>query len=132
MATTASAAPPQPLIRRELAGPTYFYELTQVGNNGLTMHVSEDVHDVAVFLTPQQIVEMRADLAMALLRITPPVAAPNVRSEAGRHVAELVRRAFMALVELDKVSGAEVDELYRAVVAHVRSARPYVLREVGQ
>lgn len=127
-------AEPQPL-RRELSAH-HSYELTLVPATGATLHLFESLgtrsesHDAAAFLTPQQIVELRADLA-SLLIVLQPIAMPKLRSEAGRSAAEMLRRSLIALVELEKVSGHEVEELYRALVAHIRSAKPYALQAVA-
>ena len=47
--------------------------------------------------------------------------------------AQLQRSLAMTLAlvaEHDRVSPAEVDELYRQLIAHVRSARPHVLYDM--
>jgi hypothetical protein len=126
-ATTPALEP----IRREVS-PQSAHELSETDSGAVTLHVFEgQAHDAAIPLTPAKIVELRADLAVMLLRVQPAIVATHVRSEAGRQAAELVRRAFVAPVELDKVSANDSDEIYRAIVAHVRSVRPYILREVG-
>jgi hypothetical protein len=124
-ATTPTLEP----IRREVS-PQSAYELSETEGRGIALHAFEATHDACLFLTPAKIVELRADLAVMLLRVQPAIVAPHVRSEAGRQAAEYVRRAFVALVELDKVSANDSDEIYRAVIQHIRSIRGYLLREL--
>lgn len=133
MATTApSDIAPSPVPLRREVSPHHAYELT-VLDNGVTLHAFETLgesaqpHDAALFFTPQQVVELRCDLAAALLRLEPPQFR-GVTSSVGRAATEAFRAAFAAM---DKVPGAEADEIYRAVVDHVRASRPWVLREVG-
>ena len=73
--------------------------------------------------SPQQIVEMRADLRDAYLRIVPAIAAPSVRSEAGRHVAELAD-----LPRLDAELELRLREVERAIVTRVEGEDQLVRR----
>lgn len=127
---TASAPPTKP-HRVELASERHAYELTIQPLNGITLRLEEAEHDAAVFLTADQAQQLRADLAAALQKLTPADPSGAIRSEAGCRVLEDVRRLFVALVEHDKLSASETDEVCRAIVQHVRSWRPYVLREVA-
>lgn len=125
---TASAPSPQP-VRATLGVDGAAYELSTTNDLvGLRLYdVTGD--DALVHMTPEQVHQLRADLAATLQQLAPKDTPPGIRSEAGRRVLEDLRRVFMALVEHDKLSGTEVDELARMVVQHVRSWRPYVLRD---
>jgi hypothetical protein len=46
----------------------------------------------------------------------------------GRAIAELFRRAFQGLDELEKQHPDEVETLLRSFVAHVRSWKPTILQ----
>lgn len=106
------------------------YEITLIAPTGVTLRLEETQHDAAVFLDPQQLAQLRADLATAMLGLDPHVPLPGIRSPAGHAVLQHFREGFLALIELDKANAFEVDEIFRAIVAHVRSARPFTLLAV--
>lgn len=128
MATPKTAPPPE--HHRAELDATHAYELTAVPP-GIALRLEERDRDAVVQLTSEQAQQLRADLASALQQLAPAEPAAGIRSEAGRRVLEDVRRVFVALVEHDKLSANETDEVCRAIVQHVRSWRPYVLREVA-
>lgn len=122
------------VARRETVGPNHAYEVSiSESRLGAWLHLFESGHDAALHLAPGELVELRADIATALLRlghgVTP--SASGVRSVAGVSIVEHLRQVFAALVELDKLHPAEVDAIAALIVGHVRSWRPFVLREVS-
>lgn len=52
-------------------------------------------------------------------------------SERAKQLQRSICMTFLLLAEHNKVSPDEVDELYRQIIAHVHSARPHVLRDLG-
>lgn len=127
MATATT--PAAPTSRRIDIDDHHAIELTAGITRGATLHVTEGEHDAAVLLGPDQLAELRAELS---LLIGDAVLPAQVISDHGRAIAEGVRKMFVALVEHEKSNPGEVLALYAAIVAHVRSAKPFVLREVGQ
>lgn len=128
MASSAASAEPQP--HRIALNEHHSYELTVVIPSGATLHLFEQAHDAAVFLTRLDIVQLRADLASLLLVLGPVDAPqPGIHSVEAKLIVEHVRQVFMALVELDKVRPGEVDAVAAVIVQHLRSWRPFALRE---
>jgi hypothetical protein len=102
-----------------------FYELTLSGDHAL-LYVVEGQTDVAIPLAPQQIVELRAELAAALLALGPPKL-PDTKDPGAHAAAVTFAAGFKQLVELDKVDPAEVDRIVLHIISHVRSWRSHLL-----
>ena len=119
-------APPRP--RRITIDERRFYELTVFDPLGVALYISEANHDATLQLTPLQIVELRAELASALIVLghgAPQT--PGLHSAEAMAIARQLSDVFLALVELDKRHPDEVDALCTTVVSHLRSWRPFVL-----
>jgi hypothetical protein len=135
MANAPSTAPLDGLPTRRIEiDATHSYELTLFRPSGVLLHIEERGHDAAIQLTPLRIVELRAELATALVALghgMPTVGVATVRSPAALAIVEHLRHAFEALVELDKHAPAEVDAIAALTIGHVRSWRPFVLQELA-
>lgn len=52
-------------------------------------------------------------------------------SDRAQQLQRSIAMTFLLLAEHNKISPDEVDEIYRQIVNHVRSARPHALRDLG-
>ncbi len=121
----ASPRPATPKPRRIAIDERRFYELTVFDPLGVALYVSEVGHDATLQLTPQQIVELRGELATALLKLGH---APSLSmSEDAAAAMEHFRRGFQLLVEVDKRSPAEVDLVIGSTLSTIRNWRPQAL-----
>ncbi len=120
----------RPVLRVSLGGDGAAYEVFLDSSHNLIGLRLHDVtgEDALVHFSPAEMVQFRAHLGATVVDAAP---IPGARSAAGRAIAEMLRAAFIAIIELEKSAPHEADELYRSVVSQVRSAKPYVMRSVA-